>query len=505
MILINSSPKDALKIFQPFLPISVPIGIGCLLAYAEKENIKARFIDEQIEDNILRVISEYVKGLQRPYIFGFSVLTAALKRALLLSGELKRIYPDSVILFGGIHPTALPDDILAYRHIDAVIRGEGEGPLVEFYKCVKEKRDFTHIPNLSYRNNGIIMHNKISQDLVGLDELPSFPYHLFEGGPYELDFILSSRGCPHRCVFCSNRITTGKKYRFNSTKRISEDLDRLYYNYLIKKPGNKNVQFMDDNLLVNRERIYELLSEIKRKGYDKKLTFSFQARGDNVDHKLLKDLYDTGFRNAFFGIETSSDHIMKFIKKDETVAQCVEAVRRAKEIGFYVSATFIYGFPEETHEDRMNCLKLSKELKLDLVRYNNATPYPGTELYEIAKREGGLNIVGLFENFNSVSTFIENPLREIPFSYVPKGACEKEIRNDLLYSYLAFYFDFNRIKGLFTNTEKNANWFSAGSTAMSILKNMPALSLLGFNILLKFYKMFLNILPGKLKGLFYGL
>ena len=235
--------------------------------------------------------------------------------------------------------------------------------------------------------------------------------------------------------------------------------------------------------------MYELLDEIKKAGFDNKLTFSFQARGDNVNFKLLKDLYDAGFKSVFFGLETASEEIMKLIKKDETVARCVEAVKMAKQIGFHVSATFIYGFPQETHKDRMNCLKLSKELKLDMVRFNNATPYPGTELYEMAKRDGGLKVAGLYENFYSVSTFIEYPFKEIPFSYVPPGSSETGIRNDLLFSYLAFYLDFNKIKSIFVNPEKNVGWFNAGATTLSLIKKLPALSLLGLNIFLKYYKL----------------
>lgn len=505
MILINSSPKDALKIFQPFLPVSVPVGIGCLVAFAEREKIKVKIIDEQIEDDVLGLIFEYVKDFPRPYIFGFSVLTAGFKRAVVLSEELKRIFPDSVILFGGIHPSACPDDVLSYKHIDAVIRGEGERSLVEFYKCVKGGRDFTHLDGLSYRNNGLISHNKIAQDSISLDELPAFPYHLFKSKRYDLSFVVGSRGCPHRCIFCSNRVTTGKKYRYSSTKSIIKDLDWVYNQYFAKNPGKRNVQFLDDNLLVNKERIYELIGYIKIKDYDKKMTFSFQARGDNVSYKLLQDLYDAGFKSVFFGLETASERIMKIIKKDETVAQCVDAVKMAKKIGFYVSATFIYGLPGDTHKDRMDCLRLSNELKLDMVRYNNATPYPGTELYEIAKNENRIRIVGQFENFISVSTFIESPFQQIPFSYVPAGSSESEIRNDLLYSYLIFYLDFNKLKQIMTDPNKGAGWFNAGETTINLIKKIPALLLLGANISIKFYKLMLSMMFDKISNKIRGL
>lgn len=492
MILINSSPKDALKIFQPFLPIFIPVGVGCLLAACEQAGIKPRFIDEQVDDNVLDRVEEYVKDMEAPYIFAFSVLTAGFKQAVTVSEELKRKYPGSVILFGGIHPTAAPDEVMSFNHIDAVIRGEGERSLVEFYRCIKGGKDFTGIDGLTYRNDDRIIHNKMPTDIEELDAYPPFPYHLFSHSRYDLGFIISSRGCPYKCIFCSNRITTGKKYRYRSAASIAQELDMLYTKY-----DRRYVLFIDDNFLVSKKRTYELMDAIKSKGLHKKMTFNFQARGDNVNYELLRDLFDAGFRSVFFGLETASEEIMKTVKKGETVAQCVEAVKMAKEIGFHVSATFIYSLPGETHKDRMDCVRLSNELNLDMVRFNNATPYPGTELYDISKSEDRLHVKGLYENFNSVSTFIENPFNKIPFSYVPSGNTEEEIRMDILLSYLIFYLDFSRLKSIFASPDKGVGWFNAGEELMEFVKKIPPLLLMGALLTAKFSELFLYILRGK--------
>jgi anaerobic magnesium-protoporphyrin IX monomethyl ester cyclase len=485
MILINSSPKDTLRIFQPFLPIYLPLGIGYLLAVAEKEDIPIRFIDEQVEDDVLGAVDRYVKQMEKPYIFGFSALTAAMKSAVSVSGELKRRYPDSIIVFGGVHPTAMPEEVLSYKHIDVVIRGEAERVLVDFYRRVKENKDFTVLENVSYRKNGRIIHNKPGSIVDDLDSLPDFPYHLFASKRYDLGAMLSSRGCPYECIFCSNRVVTGKRYRFRAAKAIADDLEMLY-----KKYNKRHVNFVDDNLLVNRERIYLLMDDIKKRGLRGKMSFNFQARGDNVDPALLRDLYDSGFRSIFFGMETSSEKIMKNIKKNETVAQCTEAVRMAKKIGFHVSATFIYGLPGETNMDRLECLNLSRDLQLDRVRYNNATPYPGTELYEIAKRENSLHVQGLYENFASVATFIENPFKRIPFSYVPKGNTEAEIRRDILFSFFSFYFDITRLKKALKRPYEGRGWFNIGESVSEILKRTSALLLLGLFLPVKFAQLF---------------
>ncbi len=140
---------------------------------------------------------------------------------------------------------------------------------------------------------------------------------------------------------------------------------------------------------------------------------------------------------------------------------------------------------------------MSQELDLDLVRFNNATPYPGTRLHEMAMAEGRLNVQGEYENFSSVSTFIENPFRKIPLSYVPKGATANEVRYDILVSYLAFYLNWRRLKKIFVKPDTNAGWFVAGRSMWSFIKKVPALVLLFLLMTVKFTELFFAILRGK--------
>ena len=499
MILINSSTREALKIFQPFLPIYVPVGIGYLLAITERAGIKTRFIDEQVEEDIFEKISDYIKEMDKPYIFGFSAMTAAYKRAMVVSRRVKELYPDSIVCIGGVHASAIPDEVMSNEHVDIVVRGEGELILPDLYRCIKESRSFTDIENISYRQNGKNVHNNIASVIDDLDSLPPFPYHRFTSRKYDLGFVVSSRGCPYGCIFCSNRVTTGMKYRYRSPISIVDDLEVLYHRH-----GKTFILFLDDNFLVNKKRIYALIDEIRQRGLDNKMTFSFQARGDNADYALFKDLYSSGFKSVFFGMETASNRIMKLIKKGETVEQCINAVRMAKELGFHVSAAFIYGFPTETHSDRINCARLSKELEIDMARFNNATPYPGTELYQIAKKEGALNIQNDYENFISVSTFIENPFKKIPFSYIPAGSTENEIRNDILFSYIIFYMDIKKIKRILTTSGEGAGWFSAGEKILETVKKIPALVFLGILLSVKFGNLFVNMLLKRNTSISFG-
>lgn len=480
MILINSSSRKTLGLFGPFLPIYVPVGCGYLLAAAHEDGIDMRLVDEQIVDDPLSEIKTHLKTMSKPYIFGFSVLTAAYKSAIELSRKLKERYPDSTIVFGGIHPSAAPDEVLAFEHIDVVVRGEAEMILKDLYRCIKKGESYHHLDGLSYRENQKIIHNRPGPIIKDLNSLPSFPYHLFTDNKYNLSFVVSSRGCPYNCIFCSNRVTTGKSYRYRFPELTVAELELLYTKY-----GIKHAFFVDDNFVVNKKRVFNLIELIRNSVIFGKMTFSFQGRADNFDSDLFKKLYDTGFKSVDFGMETSSESVMKIIKKGETVAECVDAVKAAKKIGFHVSTSFIYGLPTETHEDRMGAVEISKQLNIDTVKFNNATPFPGTELYEIAKRENRLNIQGLYENFNSVSTIIENPFKKKPFSYIPEGNTEQEIRRDIIISYMAIWFNWKRMAKLLTSPSEGQGWFNAGESFIETIKKIPSLFLLGGVLMIK--------------------
>jgi len=135
--------------------------------------------------------------------------------------------------------------------------------------------------------------------------------------------------------------------------------------------------------VVNKERTKQVCNLIVEKGYHKKADFGCQTRGDAIDQEILEHLKKANFTSIAFGMETGSERMMKIINKGETVEQNVRAARLAKEYGFKVMASFIMGLPTETKEERKMTFDLANSLDLDYAKFNNATPYPGTELYDI--------------------------------------------------------------------------------------------------------------------------
>ncbi|OGS27318.1 MAG: hypothetical protein A2297_07375 [Elusimicrobia bacterium RIFOXYB2_FULL_48_7] len=460
MLLINPKVQKLGKFFR-YVPMSPPIGLGNLAGYLLSKNKHAEIIDDNIDTVTPELIASRVQNLSKPYIFGITAVTGGIKRALEIAEMLKNNYPDSKVLIGGIHPTVLPEEPLESGFIDVVVRGEGEETLDALYDAIKKTAptgaDYTKLDGISFRDSsGKMVHNKPAK-LPDINTIPNFPYHLFEAHKerYNLGFIASSRGCPFNCIFCSQRAISGRSYRYMPAEKVIEMMDLL-----INKYGQKFITFVDDDFIVNKERTRRLCNLIQEKGFHKIAQFDFQARSDSVNEEILTLLKNSGFRAVDYGIETASERLMKIINKGETVAEVVKAVKLTKKLGFHVSGTFIIGLPTETREERWQDYKLAKELDLDYVRFNNATPYPGTELFEMAKKENRLNIVGKWENLNACATLVENPFVSTKLAYVPSTTTEKELRKDILKMNLFFSLRPKRVIQLVVRRVGPVGWFS---------------------------------------------
>ena len=226
------------------MPISAPIGVAALAAVVERDGLPVRLVDEQIErDDLVKLLGRMTGDMQPPYIFGFSVLTAAYRTALTAAKRLKDIFPDSVVCFGGPHPTALPDAVLAHPLGG---RGGSRRRRCDYFRAVSADQE----PQQSRRLAGRFLPpgrsdhswSRRRELVLDLDSLPRLPYHLFAKGPYDMGFTMSSRGCPYKCIFCSNRVTTGKRYRFRNCQSVLEDLALLSGTY-----GQRHIGFYDDN------------------------------------------------------------------------------------------------------------------------------------------------------------------------------------------------------------------------------------------------------------------
>jgi radical SAM superfamily enzyme YgiQ (UPF0313 family) len=488
MILINPGYNRTQKLgaFARYVPLSVPIGIGYLSAYLTKNNCRVRIIDEEVSPIDAASLEACVEGLTKPYIFGISSLTASIARAHELANMIKQRYNDSVVIFGNIHPTVLPEEVLENKNVDMVVRGEAEEILTILYKRIKNRQNWDDVLGVSFRKGSGFVHNQ-NAPLPDLNKVPKFPYHLFDehSDKYDLGFVASSRGCPYECIFCSQRSVSGRQYRFFPSDLVIESIEEL-----IEKYGKTYITFVDDSFIINRERVFALCERIKQKGFHKKAMFDCQARGDRVDEKIILALKEAGFRTLHFGIETASERLMKLINKRETVKQVADGVKLAKRLGMMVSGTFILGLPTETRAERKAAYQLAKELSLDYVRFNNATPYPGTELCRIAQKEGRFNPGKNWENLNACGTLVESPFKESTLAYIPDTTSERALRCDILKFNLFYSFRLQSIAKILKERIASGGWLTLPEKWYLKIDEWIYLIKFAFRIVFLFLKVF---------------
>lgn len=442
-------------IFEKYVPLSVPIGIGSLAGYLRQCGRRVRIIDEHVEP----ITEDFLSGLggilgPKP-VFGISTLSPCAQRSYEVARMIKKIFPQGCVLSGGIHPTVLPEEVLANPQIDLIFRGEAEETLLEFLRLREDRADFTRMKGISFRSGGRIIHNPAAA-LPDLSRMAAFPYDLFDAhkSRYQYGFIASSRGCPYDCIFCSQRLISGQTYRYKPAAVVLEEMDLLVNRY-----GESHIDFVDDNFTANKKRVMELCEGMIKKEFYKKTSFDCQTRADAIDDAVLSLLKKAGFRLINFGFETASERLMKILNKRETVQENRDAVRMAKRHGFGVSGTFIFGLPTETRRERWQAYEMAKELDLDYVRFNNATPYPGTRLFEIAKEEGRLFADEGWTNLNACGSLVQDGSFSTRLPYVPVGCDEKTLKKDVVRANLYYSFRPVRIWRLLSKRVGPAGWF----------------------------------------------
>ncbi len=442
IILIN--PKsNVLHSFNFLIAKSIPLSLAYIAAYLEKKNYRVKIIDEEVGEVTREKLLELVDH-KKP-LFGLSCLTPTVSRGYQLADFLKSVFPESTIVFGGIHGTVLPEEVLSHPAVDLVVRGEGE-PIIEEIICHhRQGKDFKDILSCSYRSGSSFIHNPLAP-LIDINSLPSIPYHLFDSKVYDMGFMISSRGCPYNCAFCSQRVINGNTFRYRSTESVIAELKTLTEIY-----HPSNIVFLDDIFTVNKKRVRELCAAMIQNNLHTKAEYSISTRGDCIDEELLTMLGSAHFTALNMGVETASEELMKLINKKETVADIVRGIKLAQKYKFSIDTTFIYGIPGETRADRVASFRLAASLNPDKARFNNATPYPGTKFYNIAKEENNLNIVGHWENFTPTGVLASDHPDSASLPYYPKGSTPDEIIRDVLQANMLYFLGPRRLWRLIKN------------------------------------------------------
>ncbi|MFH0731777.1 MAG: radical SAM protein [Candidatus Omnitrophota bacterium] len=401
---------NVLLIYPPFFqskdnprskagPTLPPLGLLYLAAYARKEYPE---IDIKVLDSpALRIGLENLESSLSafcPSVVGITVNTITFSAALKTAEIIKKLFPACIIIVGGPHASILPEEFLASPHIDMVVIGEGEETFAELLECLLyARRDISSIPNIVYKKNGRIVHAQLKHRPIDLDNIP-LPardlvdmkvYHPTEGNYKRLPAtnMITSRGCPYKCSFCSKNIF-GTEYREQPPEKTIEEIEILIKDYAIKE-----IVFYDDVFTLNKKRTELLCDLLMKKRLD--ITWSCSTRVNLVDPQLLSKMRDSGCVSIGYGMEVGDPHVLQKITKGFSAQEARKAVQWTKNTGMDTRAFYIIGYIGETIETIKKTIDLSLELNADFVIYNFAIPLPGTELYDEAKRNNLLMYEGI--------------------------------------------------------------------------------------------------------------
>ncbi|MBT3985312.1 radical SAM protein [archaeon] len=286
---------------------------------------------------------------------------------------------NSKIMMYGEHVTSQTHKLFEKypKIIDFAIRGEPETPIMKVLEG-----------NLKAEGVATLTHDGGVWIEPNLDDLPFPAYDLLPRYKYPLSgedwmFVRSGRGCPYECIYCVMPLLGARRTRYHSVDYMIKQMK-----WLANDLNIKTFMFWDELATLNKKRMIELCKKMKGIGLAKKCKWFCTTRVDLFDDELAKYMKMGGCTMITFGVESGSQKVLDFSKKGSTIEQARKSVKIARKHGFKTIGHFILGLPTSTEEDLQKTIDLSKELKLNFVQFYIATPFPGSEFFEMAKKNG---------------------------------------------------------------------------------------------------------------------
>lgn len=385
VLLINPPIKNIISLEMPLFVrqhegIFPPLGLMYLASYL-KENLgcEVKILDTLAEGMDYGAIEKYIQNFH-PDVAGIIAHTHNLIDVILVVDIVKKIDKKTHVCLGGPHINAFPQEAIGIACVDSVVLGDGEIAFMELVRCLGGETDLEKVNGLIFKQDGECINTGLRQGIEDLDSLP-FPdrrlldckkYYSILGRKTVMTTMLSSRGCPYQCTFCS---TPRGFYRVRSPENIVDEIEACV------KLEIKEIHFVDDVFNVDPERVIKICDEIKTRGL--KVKWSFRGRIDKITKPLLISSKQAGCYRIHLGVETSTDEGLERLKKAITVEQIRQAFKWTRDVGIDTVAYFLIGCPhEKTRQDILKTINFSKDLDPDFVLFNLLTPYPSTELYE---------------------------------------------------------------------------------------------------------------------------
>jgi len=372
--------------------LAPPLGPLYLSQILENVGDHVNLIDFSVESYHEHKVTSSLENVDA---VGVTVMSTAVDKASQVIKLIKDKDPDLPVIIGGPHCTLSPSDALRETQADVCIQGDGENVIVDLLRAFHDEERLAQIPGIYYQTkNGIAQ----GPPFVPIDDLDSIPFparhlikHYLYGRAYnpsiqagEFTSILTSRGCPFNCKFCSRKAISLNRYRTRSSQNIIEELQ------LIHEQGYKYLGIMDDSALYNKKQAHEIFDALIKE----KLRFKIYitaSRADSADPELYRKMKKAGVVSIQFGLESGSQKILDYYNKKTTVHDLRQAVIQSHEAGFFTSGTFVLGAPFETKKDFQRTLKFAQSLPLDSASFLPLRYRSHTDLWMDAVKEGHID------------------------------------------------------------------------------------------------------------------
>jgi radical SAM superfamily enzyme YgiQ (UPF0313 family) len=421
-------------LIHPFITVSnvspgqtEPLGLAYLAGFIRNDyNVEILDLFALGIDNRVKRGNKYRIGIsdekeivdiikqKKPDLVGItSNFTSYAEDALEVAKIVKSNFKNIVLVLGGAHASMDAENILENNvFIDIVVRGEGEVTFKLLLDNIKENKSFESLDGLTYRDkNNAIISNPSRKMIKDINVLPYPARDLLDIEIYKklskqtfafakntpLLSIMTSRGCPYNCIFCSTKVVWERLWRPRTPENVVDEIESLIKNYHIRE-----VAIYDDQFIVDKKRVEKICDLIIARKLNITISIPSGVSGWLLDENLLRKMKKAGFYLLSLSIETGNEKTLKFINKKVDLKKILQVIKTCHKLGFWVMSNFIIGFPYETKEDIEETISYAYRCGVDYAVFLIAQPYAGAELYEIYAREGLLHKAGVETQTNSI-------------------------------------------------------------------------------------------------------
>ena len=371
----------------------IPIGLALLAAVAERKGHQARILDLGLEPDAALSVRRTFESAAFD-IAGIGCMSVEFLGGLETARLIRVLSPGTHIIFGGQHPTIMPDRVMQSDCVDSICIGEGEDTWEDFVDRMAARESLDGVEGLWFRRDGQIARNLPRNTYVDVDAVPMPAYHLLDVERYfDIDFvrfptvdrraiqIFTSRGCPYRCIYCHDLF--GKRFRGRKPELVWEEVRMLHETYGIREFMVEDDIFNMD--LARAKRICDLVIE---SGLKLGFQFGNGVRLERFDEELMRKLAAAGTHHMAVAIESANDRIQRLIKKNLKLDRLNQVLDWAHRYDIETLGFFMIGFPGESVAEINQTIRFACDSKFDEALFSIATPYAGTELNDLVRATG---------------------------------------------------------------------------------------------------------------------